>query len=348
MAGSVRNSAQVVAWLHQLEAEPYRFGFLPVMRRLEAAYADKPRLGEALRASEDPVRLGQSPSLAFAPSSIAAFKTGTTTRPDYLESYFFGLFGPNGPMPLHISEYAYGREINDGDRTFRAFADMFHHRLLSLFYRASVNGEPTFNMDRPTENDFDLYVGALLGVGPKAFRDRDAMQDAAKLHSVARLSLQTRPAEGLAALLEQYFELPFVVEELIGEWLEIAEDDRLCLGRSKQACQLGITTIIGDEIWNCQHKFRVVCGPLSLKNFEHLLPGADSQDALNALVRNYSGDEFAWDLKLILKQAEVPSIRLGSNGNLGWTSWLGSRTGDSDADDVVVNLQRLLFAEPAH
>ena len=61
MAGSVRNSAQVVDWLHRLEAEPYRFGFLPVMRKLEAIYTDKPRLGEAVRASEDPVRLAQNP-----------------------------------------------------------------------------------------------------------------------------------------------------------------------------------------------------------------------------------------------------------------------------------------------
>lgn len=347
MAGSVRNSAQVVDWLHRLEAEPYRFGFLPVMRKLEAIYTDKPRLGEAVRASEDPVRLAQNPNLAFAPSSIASFKTGTTTNPDKLESFFFGLFGPNGPMPLHISEHAYSREINDDDRTFRAFADVFHHRLLSLFYRAWVNGEPVFNMDRPTENQFDLYVGSLLGVGPKAFRDRDAMQDSAKLHSVARLSLQTRPAEGLSALLELYFELPFKIEELIGEWLEIADDDLLCLGRSKQACLLGRTTIIGDEIWNCQHKFRVVCGPLSLQDFERLLPGADSQDSLNALVRNYAGDEFAWDLQLILREEEVPSISLGSSGQLGWTSWLGTRDDDMDADDVVVNVQRLLFSGAA-
>lgn len=348
MAGSVRNSAQVVDWLHQLEAEPYRFGFLPVMRRLEATYSDKPRLGEAVRASEDPVRLGQNPTLAFAPSSIAAFKTGTATKPDYLESFFFGLFGPNGPMPLHISEHAYGREINDDDRTFRAFADMFHHRLLSLFYRAWVNSEPAFGMDRPEQNDFDLYVGALLGIGPQAFRDRDAMQDASKLHSAARLSLQTCPAEGLAALLGQYFELQFEVEELVGEWLEIADEDRLCLGQSRKSCQLGVTTIIGEEIWNCQHKFRVVCGPLSLDDFRRLLPGADSQDAINALVRNYVGDEFAWDLQLILDKEEVPSVQLGSAGQLGWTSWLGERSDNVDASDVVVNLQRRLFTKPAH
>lgn len=347
MAGSSRNSAHVVDWLHRLEAEPYRFGFLAVLRKLESIYDDKPRLGESARSADDAVRLGQDPSLAFAPTDLANFKTGTATTPDRLESYFFGLFGPNGPMPLHISEYAHSREINVGDRTFRRFADIFHHRLLCLFYRACANSEPTFNMDRPEENRFDLFVGALLGVGPQAFRSRDAMPDAAKLHSAARLSLQTRPAEGLCALLESYFQLPFSIRELVGEWLTLADEDRLYLARTRTAGTLGMTTILGKAIWNCQHKFRIVCGPLSQREFSSLLPGADSVRSLIALVRNYVGDEFAWDLQLILNKDEVPGIVLGSAGQLGWTSWLGERTNTSDADDIIIDLQRLVFVQTA-
>jgi len=347
MAGSSRNSAHVVDWLHRLEAKPARFGFLAALRKLEAIYDDKPRLGESARSADDPVRLGQDPSLAFAPSSIAAFKTGTGTTPDRLENFFFGLFGPNGPMPLHISEYVHSREINDGDLTFRRFTDMFHHRLLCLFYRACANGEPTFNMDRPENNQFDLFVGALLGIAPMALRGRDAMPDAAKLHNVARLSLQTRPAEGLCALLENYIQLPFSIRELVGEWLTLAQEDRFFLGRSREAGVLGSTTVIGEEIWSCQHKFRIVCGPLSLTDFSRLLPGAESVNGLVAVVRNYVGDEFAWDLQLILMREEVPAIALGLSGQLGWTSWLGERTAASDAGDVTINVQQAVCGELA-
>jgi type VI secretion system protein ImpH len=54
-------------------------------------------------------------------------------------------------------------------------------------------------------------------------------------------------------------------------------------------------------------------------------------------VRNYLGDEFDWDLNLVLHANEVPSLRLGVSGELGWTTWLGQRRSTADADDVIVN-----------
>ncbi len=42
---------------------------------------------------------------------------------DYLAGYFFGMFGPNGPLPLHLTEYVRDREKMENDKTFRAFAD---------------------------------------------------------------------------------------------------------------------------------------------------------------------------------------------------------------------------------
>ena len=339
MAGSARNTQHAVEWLHKFEADPEDFGFLAALRKLEALYEDKPRFGESARLADDPIRLGQDPSLAFAPTGIARFKTGTGNKPDRLAQFFFGLFGPNGPMPLHISEYVYSREANDGDKTFRKFADIFHHRMTCLFYRAAVNGEPTYNFDRPDDNRFDLYIGAILGIGPHAFRNRDAMPDRAKLHNAARFALQTKPAEGLCDVLEEYFGLPFSIEEFVGEWLAVDENDRLSLGRNRQGGILGISTVLGSEIWSCQHKFRIVCGPLSLADFRRLLPGSRSVDSMLAAVRNYIGDEYAWDIQLRLKKEEVPSTVLGADSQLGWTSWLGEHQGNGSADDVIINLQ---------
>jgi type VI secretion system protein ImpH len=79
-----------------------------------------------------------------------------------------------------------------------------------------------------------------------------------------------------------------------------------------------------------------------------LLPGAKSEAALVALVRNYLGDEFAWDLQLILKKDEVPATVLGSSGQLGWTSWLGKREEATDAGDVIIDLQRSIMSRKPH
>ena len=53
-------------------------------------------------------------------------------------------------------------------------------------------------------------------------------------------------------------------------------------------------------------------------------------------IHNYTGLELKWDCRLVLKRDEVPPLLLGYTGRLGWTTWLGTRLADSDADDLVL------------
>jgi type VI secretion system protein ImpH len=57
-------------------------------------------------------------------------------------------------------------------------------------------------------------------------------------------------------------------------------------------------------------------------------------------VRNYVGFEFDWDVQLVLARDEVPGIRLGREGQLGWTTWLGARRAATDADDLTLAPER--------
>jgi type VI secretion system protein ImpH len=109
---------------------------------------------------------------------------------------------------------------------------------------------------------------------------------------------------------------------------------------------LGRTTIIGSRIWDRQYKFRVVVGPLGFDDYRRMLPGGASLVRLVAMIRNYLGDELEWDLNLILRREETPQIQLGAQGRLGWTTWLTSRTPDSDPGDL--RLQALRYADPAN
>jgi type VI secretion system protein ImpH len=70
-----------------------------------------------------------------------------------------------------------------------------------------------------------------------------------------------------------------------------------------------------------------------------LLPGETEVSALFAAVRNYVGDEFAWDIQLVLCKDDVPGTTLGRDGRLGWTTWMGTRKSKTDADDVIIDLQ---------
>ena len=56
-----------------------------------------------------------------------------------------------------------------------------------------------------------------------------------------------------------------------------------------------------------------------------------------AWLRNYIGFELEWDVRLVLKRAEVPSAVLGGSARLGWTAWVGTRAQTDDADDLILH-----------
>ena len=340
MAGQDRTSSTALAWLQQIEAEPYRFGFYSVLRRLEAMHPDRPRLGESLRPFDDPVRLGQDPSLAFAPSSLSKLEWGEAGAAPRLLVFFLGLFGPNGPLPIHLTEFARQRQRSANDPTFARFADMFHHRMLSLFYRAWAVREPVVQADRPGEDRFADYVGSLCGYGMDSLLGRDTVTDSAKRFFAGRFALHTKNAEGLERILRGFFQVPARIEEFVGEWLYLPEDALWRLGQpgppgpGGRLGQLGQSTTIGARVFQCQQKFRVVIGPMPYRIYERFLPGAEALQRLVDLVRNYLGEELLWDVNLILEKDEVPRIQLGKAGRLGWTSWVANEPLEKDDDSA--------------
>ena len=81
-------------------------------------------------------------------------------------------------------------------------------------------------------------------------------------------------------------------------------------------------------------------GPMELDRFRDFLPGQPSLERLRDWVRNYVGFEFDWDVQLVLAHDEVPGILLGREGQLGWTTWLGTRRAATDADDLTLAPER--------
>jgi type VI secretion system protein ImpH len=320
-----------------LHEAPYKFDFFQALRRIEAANSDRPRVGAATRLADDPVRLRQLPSLIFAPSTLAEFQPPEDDRPARLSTYFFGLFGPNGALPLHLTEHARDRVRNFGDESFVRFVDLFHHRMLALYYRAWATTRPTVGYDRSAEDRFGGHVASLCGLGMPTLRDRDGAPDLAKLHFAGRLALQTRPAEGLRAIIADYFKLPVEIDQFFPAWVPLPRQSLCLLGRSDATGTLGSTATIGERFHVYHHKFRIRIGPMSIADFTRLLPDGRSLSRLRPLVRNYIGDELAWDVMLILIKEDVPALRLGEAGMLGWTSWLGVRRSEQDATDLVLD-----------
>jgi type VI secretion system protein ImpH len=342
MADAPRQSADLVgapagaaSALSELETRFASYEFFAAMRRVECALPDLPRLGRAKRSAQEGVRLGQVPSLSFAPTMFVEAKRREDGKL-WLGGVFFGVFGPNGPLPLHLTEYAHDRRHNFRDPTLSGFADVFHHRLMCLLYRGWADAQPTVHADRAGTDRFRTYMGAVLGVGSSTLRNRDEMPDAAKLHHAGRLAAQVRNPEGLQAILEDFFGEKVRVREFQGEWMTLAEEDRLHLGYSAESGCLGLGCTLGGSVWGVQSRFRIVIGPLSLRGFERFLPGGTALKQLNSIARACVAFELKWDLQLILAQEEVPRAALGAGTRLGWTSWLGSAPRSRHADDLVL------------
>ncbi|MGC3967839.1 MAG: type VI secretion system baseplate subunit TssG [Pirellulales bacterium] len=336
MAGDHRQTSADLAWLARLERAPYDFGFYTVLRRFEAQYRQLPRLGYAPRPQGEPVRIGQNPSLAFAAATLASFAQGKAGRPAKLFTNFFGLLGPNGPLPIHLTEHAYERIVRSRDRTFAAFLDVFHHRLALYFYRAWADAQPTVQYDRPEQDRFATYVGSLIGIGAAAFRNRDAMPDETKLHFAGHLGVQGRHAAGLRSMLSAFLRVPVELEQFVGEWIEVPSDCRLRLRSDREAAALGQSAVLGRRIWDRRQSFGLTFGPMSLAAYRRLLPGGDTLRRVEAVIKNYVGLTFRWNIRLVLRKEEVPQLELGRGGQLGWSTWLASGKRTSDARDLVL------------
>ncbi len=328
-------NADPMSILQPLLRDPHSYDFFEALRRIECAWPTAPRLGTAVRPDDEPVRLGQKASLAFPTSMLAGIEANREGRLR-IETLFMGLFGSNGALPLHLTDYVHDRRINASDTTLQAFSDLFQHRMLASFYRAWASARPTVQFDRPESDRFATYLAALIGRLSPALQERDTWPDRAKLFFAGVLAAGTKTRVGLELILRSYFELPVRVEECVGEWLAISADERARLGDPRTAT-LG-RTILGARVWGVQHKIRVVLGPLEAQQLLRFLPGMPSLRRLRDAVRNYLGLEYAWDLQLVVERARVPGTRLGTFGQLGWTTWSAPAQFEAEAGDVIINV----------
>lgn len=309
-----------------LEDEPYRFDLFALLREMERAEPDKPRIGKAPILAQEIVRLGQDPFLEFPASNVQGVRIEHGKPPD-VRTKFLGFFGPQGALPLLTTIEAY-RWDRRNDDSFVRFTDIFATRFLQLFYRAWADARPIAQFDRPNADRFADYLGSFIGIGSPSFKDRDQVPDIAKLSFAGVMATRVKSAARLQQVIEGILEVEVKIREREGIWLEFEDSDLTRMGRS--GATLGQNSYAGARVYSINDKAVIEIRTDSLEEYRRFLPGGDQFIRLADVVRFYMGETMDFDVELALPKSEVPAAQLGSSGQLGWTSWAAPGEGEPD------------------
>jgi type VI secretion system protein ImpH len=285
--------------------------------------------------------------MVFAPREIAEIR-GRHGIP-LIRLFGLGMLGPNGPLPIHMTEWVRERSQAKRDDTMADFLDLFHHRYLVHLYRAWAQAQAAAGLDRPGEETFTPYVARLAGDEADEVA-HTPLPAHARWASAAHRVRQARNPEGLAAMLSRYFGVDVGLHEYILQWIAIEPVDTCRIGTSRRSSMLGQGALAGEVVPDRQHKFRLVVGPLTLHQYLRFTPqGAQDGCDMPALVewvRAFVGYEYVWEVELVLRREEAPPSCLGGEERLGWSSWMGEALSGDTVTGMVYEPENYMNTLP--
>lgn len=287
--------------------------FYELMRCLEIKHPKAPQMGTANSPKQEPYRFAVFPSLSFSPSDLShpepslLKKRADSKRQIYYLNHF-GLLGPNGALPVHLTEYALYRIRHHDDHGWVEFLNLFHHRFFTLFYRAWVEGQPTA-YQRDNKNAFFKRLTNLLG---------DSQLDVAPFQHQQR-----KHQEGIEKALAHSLGTSVKLKNFQGQWLFVSLENQTQLGRSRSC--LGRTALLGDRQWDIQSKVHIEFGPMKWQEFKRFQPEHPDFNSLFQRVTNLLGLEYDWDYTCFIERGEIPHPLVNGRQQLGRNLWLGKR-----------------------
>ena len=330
------------------------FSAFQAVRLLGRLHPERAGVGGWADPSTEVVRFAVPPSFAFPTSEVAALRPPAGGEGPYrMAVNFFGLTGPQGLLP-HVYTHHAGAQTRARDPGLRDFLDLFHHRALSLFYRAWAKPHAVIGHEDGGDEDWLLdHLLDVAGMGSAGLRRRLPVSDGAVGYYANLFAAGSRPADGLARLVGDYFDVAADVEQFVGEWRRLDGGGQCTLGEDDDTSRLGLG-VVGDEAWDPQARVRLRLGPLTRAEFDGFLPGGGAHAALGALARLYADDQVGVDARLVLDRAAVAPVILGMPlgagalggapggappaAPLGRGTWLTSRPMARDPDDTTFSL----------
>lgn len=320
--------------IQHMQENIFRYDFFHAVRLLELLFPYKTPVGYDSIPEEEVVRFSPVTSMGFPPSSLLSIHFPKKTKPVLtsvlLQTAFLSLYGRHGSLPWHythqiIAEEKLWKKRSKGkhNSALRSFIDIFNHRLISLFYRASIKYRlPIQFYHHGASQGVHGYLRSFVGLGTRHLKDKLPVPDIA-LARYAGFFNQPRCAEALRCMLSDFFKVPIRIEQFVPEWLDIDHEARNRIGKRGVNCQIGTNFMLGKQIWSRQHKFRLIIGPVGFNVFCDFLPDTDACKQMIAITRLYVGTALTFDIKIEINDENIPGMKLGTPDLcLGRTTWL--------------------------
>jgi len=345
--------------------EPYEFQFLQVVRLLERSalfekessqsnIASKP-IAKFTPPGSESVRFKANQSLAFPSSEVSEIervdkRSGSAQWQMVVN--LMGLTGAVGVLPYHYTELILKRQ-KQKDETMEQFFDLFNHRILSLFFQASVKYNLPLHYERnrlhsTLKNQHEPQTRALLsliGLGTEGLSNRLFTKDESLVFYSGLLTQKVRTSTGLKQILRSHFNIPVDIDQFVGQWQDLIDDVRTKLPdfnnpTGRNVC-LGRSAMLGKKGWFAQGKIHIILGPLNKKQLATFAPGTNSLKALNELVRMYVGMENEYEFIIRVKRSDIPEkIRLGKvePAIIGWNTWLSNKPAEYEDRNKTLDI----------
>jgi len=324
-----------------LQDRPTAFSFFQAVRLLERMHPDRSPVGGYGDPAAEVARFRVNPTLSFPSSEIASLENPPDS-PAGISVNFMGLTGPLGVLP-HFYTQLMAESRRTKSPAFADFLDIFHHRIISLFYRAWEKDRFTVISEKTGTDPVREHLLDLAGLGLIRWRDLLPVPDDAIAFYAGLILLQQRGAVALEQLIGDFFNVPVEVQQFVGAWYPLPLHDQCAVDDEAldDSARLGMGAVAGDEIWDQQARVRLRIGPLAREQFDRFLPTGPAHHELRALVRFFGHAQYDFEVQLVLDSGDVPGCVLGdepATQPLGWSTWIRSATFARDADETVLEL----------
>ncbi|MEN3109838.1 type VI secretion system baseplate subunit TssG [Uliginosibacterium paludis] len=347
--------------IERLREAPWRFEFFQAVRVLATHF--RREHGEApSRIVGERIRFGNSLNIGFAPSEIESLAFDYEGEPvaeaawpqqavlpdaagitaAYLTPSFIGLTGNNGTLPRSYTESLIEQESIRRDKASRAFLDIFSNRAIALFYRAWEKHRLYFQYERDRRERFLPMLLSLIGAGNNGMQERVCEPQRRVLaetlaYYAGALRQSARPAHLIERIVADYFQIPVRLQQFVGRWHELPPSQQSTLGLANAS--LGVDTVCGSRMWQCQTGIALEIGPLAREDFERFLPGGEASEAITALLATLTGVTLDCTVRPILRRQDVRPAQLGSAARLGHNSWMLTRITHEDRKDLAYEIR---------